>query len=81
MAKNFERKSLFEDLNTDKHNPTHTHDDTQSRVVKETKTRRVQLLTYDSLINKMDAYGKIHGLSRAEVFEVAIKTFLEDKGV
>lgn len=45
-------------------------------VVKEIKDRRVQLLTYGSLIDRMDAYAAKTGQSRAEVFEAAVGAYL-----
>lgn len=58
------------------HNDVHTH--THTPVVKRTKDRRVQLLTYGELIDQMDAYGNQHGMSRAEVFEAAISEYLKN---
>ena len=47
-------------------------------IVRETKERRIQILTYDSLVDKMDKYAKQSGLSRTEVFELAVKEFLKN---
>lgn len=55
---------------------THTHNDVYD-AKPETKSRRVQLLTYGSLVDRMDAYGKKMHLSRAEVFEVAVREYLD----
>lgn len=59
----------------DTHN--HTHNDTQEPEARERKDRRVQLLTYGSLVDRMDAYAKRRGVSRAEVFEAAVTDFLD----
>lgn len=59
------------------HTHEHEHEQPQLPVVKEIKNRRVQLLTYDSLVDRMDNYGKLYGLSRAEVFEQAVTEYLE----
>ena len=44
------------------------------------KERRVQWLTYDSLIKRIDAYAKERGVSRADVLEVVMEKFLSDLG-
>lgn len=43
---------------------------------KELKSKRIQILTYESLIDRMDAYADRQGMSRAEVFEAAVAAFL-----
>lgn len=80
MAKGVGKSGLWSGLGADKH--THTHDDTHTHTqqVKETKTRRVQLLTYQSLVDRMDAYGAAHQMSRAEVVEMAVTYFLDENG-
>ena len=55
---------------------THTHEPV-ARVKKE---RRVQWLTYDSLVQRIDAYAKERGVSRADVLEVGMEKFLSDLG-
>lgn len=81
MAKFTGKKSLWDGLEPtngdDVHTHTHNHTPTHIPKVKETKDRRVQLLTYRSLVDRMDAYAEINGLSRAEVFELAVREFLE----
>lgn len=84
MAKFTGKKSLWdgleptsEDVSIDVHTHTHNHAPTHTPKVKETKDRRVQLLTYGTLVDRMDAYAKHNGLSRAEVFEMAVKEFLD----
>lgn len=64
---------------TDKHTHTHEHDDVYEPdiVVKPTKDKRIQILTYSNLVRRMDTYAKRKGLSRAEVFEQAISEFLD----
>ena len=61
--------------NADTH--THTHKSVQEPKAKERKQRRVQLLTYESLIARMDAYAKRQGVSRVDVFEAAVTAFLD----
>lgn len=46
-------------------------------VVRERKKRRVQLLTYDKLVDRMDACAKSQGLSRAEFFEKVMGDYLD----
>lgn len=58
---------------TDTH--THKHDDVMKK--KTTKNKRIQILTYSSLVRRMDSYAKRNALSRAEVFEKAVTEFLE----
>lgn len=43
----------------------------------ERKRRKVQLLTYDSLVDRMDAYAAKMGVSRAVVFEAAVSAYLD----
>ena len=77
MARGVGKSGLWSGLGADKHthDDTHTHQHTQP---KETKTRRVQLLTYQSLVDRMDAYGAAHQMSRAEVVEMAVAYFLDE---
>ena len=82
MAKFTKGKSKFGILDnipvpTDTHE--HTHDDvyTPEVVVKPTKDKRIQILTYSNLVRRMDNYAKRNGLSRAEVFEQAVREFLD----
>lgn len=46
-------------------------------IIRETKNRRIQILTYGSLVDRMDAYANKRGMSRAEVFEAAVRMYLE----
>ena len=66
-----------ENVSADTHTHNHTPTPTHIPKVKETKDRRVQLLTYGSLVDRMDTYAKMNGLSRAEVFEQAVSEFLD----
>ena len=65
------------------HTPTHTHDYTHTQIdvyepeQKETKTKRIQLLTYESLIQRMDAYAAKRGVKRVAVFEAAVEAYLD----
>jgi hypothetical protein len=82
MAKFAGKKNLWDGLEPTQ-DDVHTYTDgdvythTPTPKVKETKDRRVQLLTYGTLVDRMDAYAKLNGLSRAEVFELAVKEFLD----
>lgn len=80
MAKNIKGKPKFGIMDNipvpaDTHEHTHTH--TPEVIVKPVKDRRIQILTYGDLIQQMDSYAKSNGMSRAEVFELAVKEFLE----
>lgn len=82
MAKGVNKESLFGGLTpTDKPNvyvDTHTHDDADVVKPKNIKNKRIQILTYSNLVRRMDAYAKRNGLSRAEVFEMAVGEFLDN---
>lgn len=56
------------------HEHTHEHEPT----ARERKERRVQWLTYDSLIQRIDAYAKERGVSRADVLEAMAEKYLSD---
>ena len=49
-------------------------------VAKAKKQCRVQWLTYDSLVQRIDAYAKERGVSRAAVLEAGMEKFLSDLG-
>ena len=70
------------DIHTPTYNHEHTHDYTHTHelVAKKRKTRRIQILTFDDLIDSMDAYAKECGVSRAEVFEAAVIKYLKEMG-
>ena len=44
---------------------------------KERKRKRVHLLTYESLIDRMDAYALRKGVKRVDVFETVMTAFLD----
>lgn len=69
-----------EEKETPAHNDvsTHTHNHTHTPKVRERKTARIQILTYPTIIEKLDAYARNHGLSRAEAFEQAVTEFLKN---
>lgn len=67
-------KHEHEDVST--HTHEHKHDDDVVKK-KTTKNKRIQILTYSSLVRRMDSYAKRNALSRAEVFEKAVTEFLE----
>lgn len=77
MAKNVKKDSPVTGVMDGIIPSTHTHDDVYTHKVKETKDRRIQILTYGKLVDEMDAYGKLHGMSRAEVFEAAVRDLLD----
>lgn len=74
---------------TDTHTPTdiYTHDDTDTHThnhvdikqpeQKEKKEKRIQLLTYESLVDRMDAYAAKRGVKRVAVFEAAVTAYLD----
>ena len=59
------------------HNHTHTHDDVHEPEQQERKQKRVQILTYESLIRRMDKYAAKRGVSRVAVFEAAMIAYLD----
>lgn len=44
---------------------------------RERKAKRIQILTYESLVDRMDAFAERMGLSRAELFENAVSAYLD----
>lgn len=92
FAKKESKFGILDNIPTpaDEHTHTHKHDDSDNgenlstvdwpplEFKKETKTKRIQILTYSNLVRRMDAYGKRNGLSRAEVFEKAVSEFLDN---
>lgn len=69
------KTSSSEDNHT--HDYTHTHIDVKEPEQQERKQKRVQLLTYESLINRMDKYAAKRGVSRVAVFEAAMVAYLD----
>ena len=61
------------------HTHDYTHDDTQE-IKRKRKNRRVQILTYDDIVDRLDRYCKKNDISRAEVFEKVINQFLAENG-
>ena len=85
MAKNVQREkkfpSLYDDLKpTSTHIDTHTstHTDTHTPVVKERKTRRVQLLMKESTVDALDAYAKKHDTSRNDIIQNLVEDFIKN---
>ena len=80
MAKNVQREvkfpGLMQDL-TNKSTPTHTHTDTHTPVMKERKTRRVQLLMKESTVDALDAYAKKHDTSRNDIIQNLVEDFIK----
>lgn len=62
------------------HEHTHTHKHEHEPVARVKKDRRVQWLTYDSLIQRIDAYAQERGVSRADALEAMAEKFLSDLG-
>lgn len=58
---------------------THTHNDSYETKRRERKNKRVQILTYESLVERLDEYCSKNDISRAEVFEAAITEYLGKK--
>lgn len=83
MAKSVKKNNTFGVLNnlpdpTPTYTDTHTHTHTDTPVVKERKTRRVQLLLKESTVNKLDAYAKKNDESRNEIIQNLIEDFLRN---
>ena len=84
MAKNVQRESKFPGLMdglkpTSTH--THTHTDTPTPVVKERKTRRVQLLMKESTVDALDAYAKAHDTSRNDIIQSLVEDFCKQNSL
>lgn len=90
MAKNVKRESKFaglmEDLTTSAPETKDVYTNTQADVCDDTptvkrerKTKRIQVLTYESLVDKVDAYAARQDMSRAEVIEIALRNFLQQE--
>ena len=82
MADKVKKSKLFEGLDPEEkevpvYTDTHTHNHKHTPKVRERKTFRAQILTYPSLIERLDSYAKMNGLSRAEAFERAVSEFLD----
>lgn len=84
MAKNIQREkkfpSLYDDLKpTSTHTDTHTHNDTHeyTPVKRERRTRRVQMLMKESLVDALDAYAAKYDTSRTEIIQGLVEEFLK----
>jgi hypothetical protein len=83
MAKNAKVTNSFgvdpESFNTQNNTTvtTQTKEPVREPVGREKKDRRIQILTFGSLVDRLDAYAKRRGVSRAEVFEMAVEHFLK----
>ena len=85
MAKNVQREkkfpSLYDDLkpsSTPTHTDTHTHTHEYAPIKRERRTRRVQMLMKESLVDALDAYAKKHDTSRTEIIQVLVEEFLKE---
>lgn len=82
MAKNIRKESKFPGLMEDL-KPTHTHEythtTTPTQVMKERKTKRVQLLLKPSTVDQLDSYAKINDTSRNDIIQNLVEEFLHDK--
>ena len=70
-----EHKHDYTDTHT--HEYTHNNVDIKQPEQKERKKKRVQLLTLESLIDRMDAYAAKRGVPRVAVFEAAVTAYLD----
>ena len=57
---------------------THEYTHTPTPIMKERKTRRVQLLMKESTVDALDAYAKMHDTSRNEIIQGLVDKFLEE---
>ena len=72
--------NIHEHTHEHTHKYTQTHEHEHEPVARVKKDRRVQWLTYDSLIQRIDAYARERGVSRADVLEAGMEKFLTDLG-
>lgn len=82
MAKNVQREKKFPGLYDDlspTHTDTHTHNDTHeyTPVKRERRTRRVQMLMKESLVDALDAYAAKYDTSRTEIIQGLVEEFLK----
>lgn len=66
---------VYTHTSTDKH--THTYEHIKQPQQQERKKKRVQLLTLESLVDRMDAYAAKRGVPRVAVFEAAVAAYLD----
>ena len=79
MAKNVQREKkfpgLYDDLKpTSTHTDTHTHE--YAPIKRERRTRRVQMLMKESLVDALDAYAAKYDTSRTEIIQGLVEEFL-----
>ena len=81
MAKNVQREKkfpgLYDDLKpTSTHTDTHTHTHEYAPIKRERRTRRVQMLMKESLVDALDAYAAKYDTSRTEIIQGLVEEFL-----
>ena len=81
MAKNVQRESkfpgLYDDLKpTSTPTDTHTHNHEYTPIKRERRTRRVQMLMKESLVDALDAYAAKYDTSRTEIIQGLVEEFL-----
>lgn len=92
MAKNVQktpRFGLLDDITPPAAPSTHTDTPTDvstpttssAPVIKERKTRRVQLLMKESTVQSLDAYAKRYDTSRNDIIQNLVEEFLSKNGV
>lgn len=82
MAKNVQRSSLFQNLKpTATPTSTHEYTHTDTPILKERKTRRVQLLMKESTVDQLDAYAKTYDTSRNDIIQNLVEEFLRKEGL
>lgn len=88
MAKNVQRESKFPGLmddlkptytptSTHTHNDTHEYTHTDIPIKRERRTRRVQMLMKESLVDALDAYAAKCDTSRTEIIQGLVEEFLK----
>ena len=76
----YEHEHVYEHTQSHEEKPANEHTHVHEPVARIKKERRVQWLTYDSLVQRIDAYAKERGVSRADVLEAGMEKFLSDLG-
>lgn len=84
MAKNVQRESKFPGLMDDlkptytpTHTDTHEYTHTDTPIKRERRTRRVQMLMKESLVDALDAYAAKCDTSRTEIIQGLVEEFLK----
>lgn len=83
MAKNIQRGGIFHDLKPTKPvttNQEYTDTPTPTPVVRERKTKRLQLVLRESTVDRLGAYAKANDTSRNEIVQNLIDEFLRKEG-